>query len=135
MAGLSSLGLADNRIGDEGAQSLSDLVRHNDTLEKLVLSNNNIHDVGAGQLIAALSQNSSLKGLYLAGNTFGDSFGVRCSEVIGRLNHTLKYLDIRNTRLSRPAAQSVKYLFLFIPIFIVVVVIFVIVYTYLYCCC
>ena len=47
--GLCSLGLADNRIGDEGAQSLSELVRHNDTLEKLILSNNHIRDIGAGQ--------------------------------------------------------------------------------------
>ena len=106
--GLCSLGLADNRIGDEGAQSLSELVRHNDTLEKLILSNNHIRDIGAGQLVAALSQNSSLKGLYLAGNTFGDSFSVRCNEVIGRHNNTLTTLDIRNTRLSRPAAQSVS---------------------------
>ena len=103
-----SLGLADNRIGDEGAQNLSDLVRHNGTLEKLVLSNNHIRDVGAGQLIAALSQNSSLKALYLAGNTFGDSFTVRCNEVIGRHNNTLTTLDVRNTRLSRLAAQSVS---------------------------
>ena len=87
---------------------MSELVRHNDTLEKLILSNNHIRDVGAGQLVAALSQNSSLKGLYLAGNTFGDSFSVRCSEVIGRRNNTLTTLDIRNTRLSRPAAQSVR---------------------------
>lgn len=106
--GLRCLGLADNRIGDEGAQSLAELVRHSDTLEKLVLSNNNIRDEGAGQLIASLSQNSSLKGLYLAGNSFGDSFSVRCTEVIGRHNTTLKSLDIRNTRLSRPAAQSVR---------------------------
>jgi len=106
--GLRCLGLADNRIGNEGAQSLAELVRHSDTLEKLVLSNNNIRDEGAGQLIASLSQNSSLKGLYLAGNSFGDSFTVRCTEVIGRHNTTLKSLDIRNTRLSRPAAQSVR---------------------------
>ena len=101
-------------IGDEGAQSLSELVRHNDTLEKLILSNNYIRDVGAGQLVAALSQNSSLKGLYLAGNTFGDSFSVRCNEVIGRHNNTLTTLDIRNTRLSRPTAQSVRHLLLMI---------------------
>ena len=121
MTGLRSLGLADNRIGDEGAQSLSDLVRHNGTLEKLVLSNNHIRDVGAGQLIAALTQNSSLKALYLAGNTFGDSFSVRCSEVIGRHNNTLTTLDVRNTRLSRLAAQSVRTVVCLLLLFVVVV--------------
>lgn len=64
--GLSSLGLADNRIGDHGATALADLIRYTDTLQKLVLSGNNIQDDGGSTLIAALSQNTSIEGLYLA---------------------------------------------------------------------
>ena len=65
--GLLSLGLADNRISDEGASSLADLLRQTDCLQRLVLSGNDIHDEGGSKLVAALSQNRSLKGLYLAG--------------------------------------------------------------------
>ena len=64
---LLSLGLADNRIGDEGAASLAELIRQTDTLQKVTLSGNDIHDEGGTMLMAALSQNTSLQGLYLAG--------------------------------------------------------------------
>ena len=64
---LLSLGLADNRIGDEGALALADLLRQSDTLQRLVLSGNEIGDEGGSKLVASLSQNCSLKGLYLAG--------------------------------------------------------------------
>lgn len=61
------MGLADNRIGDNGATALAELLRYTDTLQKLVLSGNDIHDEGGGTLVASLSQNTSLTGLYLAG--------------------------------------------------------------------
>ena len=124
---MSSLGLADNRIGDNGATALADLIRYTDTLQKLVLSGNDIHDNGGSTLIAALSQNTSIDGLYLAGvstsigcafyvttcrcfvsqNPLGDSVGVRCEEVIGRHNHTLQVLDLHDTRMSTPSLTNV----------------------------
>ena len=66
-AGLVSLGLADNLIGNNGAAALAELVRQSDTLESLVLSGNDIGDEGGGMMIAALTQNTSLKALYMAG--------------------------------------------------------------------
>ena len=74
---LLSLGLADNCISDEGASSLTELLRYTDTLQHLVLSVNDIHDEGGGTLVAALSQNRSLKGLYLASVSGGGWGGGR----------------------------------------------------------
>ncbi len=64
---LLSLGLADNRISNEGASSMAELIRQTDTLQKITLSGNDIQDEGGTMLMAALSQNTSLQGLYLAG--------------------------------------------------------------------
>ena len=66
-AGLVSLGLADNLIGDEGAGALAELVRQSDTLETIILSGNDIGNEGGSIMIAALAQNTSLKALYMAG--------------------------------------------------------------------
>lgn len=66
-ADLLSLGLADNRISNEGASSFAELVRQTDTLQRITLSGNDIQDDGGSMLMAALSQNVSLQGLYLAG--------------------------------------------------------------------
>lgn len=67
---LLSLGLADNRISNNGASSFAELIRQTDTLQKVTLSGNDIQDEGGSMLIAALSQNTSLQGLYLAGVSF-----------------------------------------------------------------
>lgn len=67
---LLSLGLADNRISNNGASSFAELIRQTDTLQKVTLSGNDIQDEGGSMLMAALSQNTSLQGLYLAGVSF-----------------------------------------------------------------
>ena len=66
VAGLLSLGLADNLIGDEGASSLADLLRQTGSLQRLLLSGNEVADEGGSKLVAALSQNTSLKALHLS---------------------------------------------------------------------
>ena len=63
---LVNIGLGDNRIGNQGAEALADLIRSSSTLHTVILSGNSIRDEGASQLIASLSQNSSLKQLFLA---------------------------------------------------------------------
>ena len=63
---LTSMGLSHNRIGDEGAQAIADMLRNNSSLEKLSLSANDITDEGGEPLIAALTQNTSLTTLLLA---------------------------------------------------------------------
>ena len=64
---LLKLGLADNRISDNGASALAELVRCTDTLQTLTLSGNEIRDRGGTILVASLTQNTSLQALYLAG--------------------------------------------------------------------
>ena len=66
MSVLTSLGLSDCTIGDDGARHLAIGLQGNDTLQRLVLSGNCISDEGAGYLASSLSQNRSLKSLYLA---------------------------------------------------------------------
>ena len=67
---LLSLGLADNRISDEGAASLAELIRYTDTLQTLTLSGNEIRDEGGTVIMASLTQNTSLQALYLAGVSY-----------------------------------------------------------------
>lgn len=63
---LKSIGLSHNRIGDEGAQAIADMLRNNSSLEKLSLSANDITDEGGEPLIGSLTQNTSLMTLLLA---------------------------------------------------------------------
>lgn len=63
---LISLGLSHNRIGDDGAEALAEMLRENNTLESLSLSANDIGGEGGDKIIAALTQNTSLRSLMLA---------------------------------------------------------------------
>ncbi|MDC0857663.1 hypothetical protein OAP83_02990, partial [Rickettsiales bacterium] len=60
---LSTLGLWNNQIGDEGAQALANALQTNSSLSALNLRNNQIGADGAQALATALQTNSSLSAL------------------------------------------------------------------------
>lgn len=59
--------MADNQIGDAGAQSLAKALKQNKSITTLHLGNNAIGDEGTKHLADALSCNDSLTDLYLKG--------------------------------------------------------------------
>lgn len=66
---MKSLNLAENRITDRGAETLSHLLIYRPTLVELKLSKNQITDQGLKKLTNALVHpNARLKRLYLDGN-------------------------------------------------------------------
>ena len=72
---LLSLGLSHNRIDDDGAKELADMLRENRTLESLSLSANDIGEEGGTTLIAALTQNTGLRTLMLAEVSYRMQYG------------------------------------------------------------
>jgi Ran GTPase-activating protein (RanGAP) involved in mRNA processing and transport len=69
---LTTLNLAGNYIGDDGAKALSAALAQNSSLTTLNLTDNEIGADGAQALGAALAQNSSLTTLNLSYNKIGD---------------------------------------------------------------
>lgn len=55
--------LAENRIGNEGAEAISDMLQKNDMIYSLDLSGNSIEDYGAEKLCRVLLVNSILSNL------------------------------------------------------------------------
>jgi len=70
---LTTLNLADNFIGDEGAKALGNyLIEPGCVLHSLTVSNNRISDKGGVQLVQSLQENKSLEILNLDCNDFTD---------------------------------------------------------------
>lgn len=55
--------LAENRIGNEGAEAISDMLQKNDMIYSLDLSGNSIEDYGAEKLCRVLLVNRFLSNL------------------------------------------------------------------------
>ena len=62
------LGLEENRLADDGATVLAEMLRANESLATLDLSNNLIGDTGVLRLLDGLASNSTIKQLCLRGN-------------------------------------------------------------------
>ena len=63
---MTSLGLSHNKISDEGAKALAEMLRNNQTLENLSLAGNRIGNDGGETLVASLCDNTTLSKLLLA---------------------------------------------------------------------
>lgn len=83
MPPIKELDLADNRIGDEGIESLIEVLKANSNLTSLSLKKNEITNLGVQQLIRYLStQESRLERLYLDENK---QINGRCVESLVKL--------------------------------------------------
>lgn len=118
---------------DEGGKEIAEMLRHNQTIRKLLLSSNLLgehhshapnpiskssvlyvcmcrHFPGDGaveHLADALQVNSGLEMLLLADNPFGDEGGQQLAEVLCNGNRSLRVLDIHGTRMTRAAEREV----------------------------
>ena len=110
---LSTLELARNRIGDEGARLIAQALPASDSLRTLWLTGNRVGDKGACALAEALpslgwlGRGSSLEELWLSSNRIGDS-GVRAlAEALPRVPG-LQKLDLRANRFGELGAVALS---------------------------
>jgi len=103
---LTTLSLGVNNIGDDGAMSLSDALRKNTSLAILFLDKNDIGDDGAESLGDALRKNTSLSMLFLNKNDIGDDGAKSLSDAL-RKNTSLANLDLWNNNIEDEGAKSI----------------------------
>jgi len=90
-----------NQIGDEGAATLAEALKHNTSLTTLDLRGNRIGDEGAAMLAEAVQHNTSLTTLNLAGNRIGDEGAATLAKALEEHNITLSKLEIEGYLLAR----------------------------------
>ena len=93
---LEELAIIDNKLGDHGAELLSEGITNTKTLRVLDISNNNIGPSGTTAIANALSNNTSLEELYMSDDNF---IGQDAAKALGSAinsNKTLKKLLLRS---------------------------------------
>jgi Ran GTPase-activating protein (RanGAP) involved in mRNA processing and transport len=109
---LAHLELCNNRIGNDGAELLGQLLTHHPSLKEVYLDCNFISDDGAIALGHALEANNTLMKLSLAGNQIR-SVGIErfCSSL--RLNGSLRELNLSQNPLGPEGGKHVGHLLIF----------------------
>ncbi|NWQ80312.1 C2TA protein, partial [Columbina picui] len=97
--------LSENGIGDEGAESLSEVFPTLKSLETLNLSQNKITDVGAEKLATALPSLLSLKTLRLYNNSICDFGAENLAKVLPAMA-SLRVLDVQYNKITGVGAQQ-----------------------------
>ena len=77
---IKNLWLAGNKLGDEGARILSDMLKENTTLTELSLRDNSVGSEGVVHLENSLHFNYSLQGLDLTGMV--ETFDISCDKIL-----------------------------------------------------
>ncbi|XP_078096911.1 MHC class II transactivator isoform X2 [Mustelus asterias] len=96
--------MSENKIGDEGAERLADVLSNLTSLEKLILSRNQIADRGAQELARSLPNLKFLKTLSLYDNIIGDRGAEKLAEVLPIMK-SLKVLDVKFNKITDAGAQ------------------------------
>ena len=94
---LEELKISNNRLGDHGAELLSEGITNTKTLRVLQISDKNIGPSGTTSIANALSNNTSLEELYMHDDNF---IGQDAAEALGSAiinNKTLKILSLHGT--------------------------------------
>ena len=102
---LRALNLGANGIGEGGARALGDALRANRTLRALALPRNALGDAGALPLAACLVRHPSLATLDLAGCRIADRGALAIALSLGR-NSVLRRLDLRDNLLTDKGGRS-----------------------------
>jgi len=93
---ISCLFLADNRIGDEGARYLAEVLNGFNITEFNVFNNKNIGDVGVGYLAGNLKSATKLERLNLGANNIGAIGAISLAEGLNGSNCQLLSLSCNN---------------------------------------
>ncbi|XP_067912485.1 MHC class II transactivator isoform X2 [Heterodontus francisci] len=96
--------MSENKIGDEGAERLAEVLSNLTSLEKLTLSRNQIADRGAQELARSLPNLKFLKTLSLYDNIIGDKGAEKLAEILPVMK-SLKVLDVKFNKITDVGAQ------------------------------
>uniref|UniRef100_A0A0G4IED2 Uncharacterized protein n=1 Tax=Chromera velia CCMP2878 TaxID=1169474 RepID=A0A0G4IED2_9ALVE len=108
-ASMLKLSLSHNKVGDVGAESLSELLKSPSLLEELDLSDNQVHAYGALRLGAALMENAKLTVLNLKMNRLGDegvSHLAECLTACDNQQLALKELNLASNGATKRSLPS-----------------------------
>ena len=92
---LEELDISGNKLGDHGAELLSEGITNTKTLRVLDISDNNIGPSGTTAIANALTNNTSLEELYMDDNAIGQDGATAIAKAITN-NKTLKTLSLRD---------------------------------------
>ncbi|KAL0229384.1 hypothetical protein GEMRC1_014001 [Eukaryota sp. GEM-RC1] len=92
-AAVTSVNLAENSFGDEGATALAEMLKVNTTLASVNVFENSIEGEGARALAEMLKVNTILKSVNLGENSFGDE-GVRLLADAFKINKTVTSVNL-----------------------------------------
>ena len=101
---LEELNISDNKLGDHGAELLSEGITNTKTLRVLEITYNNIGPSGTTAIANALSNNTSLEELYMGNNVIGQDGAIALSNAIAN-NKKLISLSLRGDRF-----QNIQYI-------------------------
>ncbi|XP_067859441.1 MHC class II transactivator [Heptranchias perlo] len=97
--------MSENKIGDEGAERLAEVLPNLTSLEELTLSRNQIADRGAQKLARSLPNLKSLRTLSLYDNIIGDKGAEKLAEILPVMK-SLKVLDVQFNKITDVGAQT-----------------------------
>eukprot|EP00729_Bicosta_minor_P016668 gene16669-5220_t len=101
---LATLSLRSNKIGDDGATALAEVLKNNTALATLDLRSNKIGDDGATALAEVLKNNTALATLDLHGNKIGDDGATALAEALKNNNTALATLSLSNNKIGNDGA-------------------------------
>lgn len=104
---LRKLILDDNKIGNTGARALSEALRINTTMKELSLFNNGIDDRGMIPLGDALRQNNTLRRINLVKNEIGNNGARALSETL-RYNTAIYRINLGDNKIGDEGAAAVS---------------------------
>ena len=103
---LEELDIYSNKLGDHGAELLSEGITNSKTLRKLYISDNNIGPSGTTAIANALTTNTSLQLLYIGYNNIGPSGTTAIANALGN-NISLQKLDMNNNEVGQDGAKAI----------------------------
>ena len=103
---LEELDISDNKLGDHGAELLSEGITNSKILRTLYISNNNIGPSGTTAIANALTINTSLQQLNITNNNIGPSGTTAIANALSN-NTSLQQLDIRHNNIEPSGTTAI----------------------------
>ena len=103
---LEELYISSNKLGDHGAELLSEGIINTKTLRELYIINNNIGPSGTTAIANALTINTSLQQLYISDNNIGPSGTTAIANTLAN-NTSLQILDMGGNKVGQDGAIAI----------------------------
>ena len=103
---LEDLRIGNNKLGDHGAELLSEGITNTKTLRVLNISHNNLRPSGTTAIANALTNNTSLEELNMSGNAIGQDVATAIAKAITN-NKTLKTLSLGDPTMDEESVMII----------------------------